>query len=405
MKPILTVEHIEKIYRIGSLHNYYTLRDGLRNLFHIHKNKKEYVKALDDISFEINAGEKVGIIGRNGAGKSTLLKILSRITLPTKGRAILRGKVASLLEVGTGFHGELTGRENIYFNGAILGMKRTEIKRKLDEIVAFAGVEKFLDTPVKHYSSGMQLRLAFAVAAHLDADILLIDEVLAVGDAEFQKKSMGKMDEVSKSGRTILFVSHNMNAIEQFCSSTIYLEKGKIKLFDKTHFVIEKYLSEFAQEVHVKSWENVGGYGDDVVRLINVSLCNEQNEKKYFYDRSEKINIIVHFTLLKKIETYLNLHVYSINNEKLMVLVQDKNEIPTETGQYTIKAEIPSHLFNSGKYYIGVAFTTYSPYKVNLFDEQCVFFEITEDMSLRNHPFKTRLPGYFLPEVNFELIK
>jgi lipopolysaccharide transport system ATP-binding protein len=185
--------------------------------------------ALSDVSFDVKQGERVGIIGRNGAGKSTLLKILSRITDPTTGRVSIKGRIASLLEVGTGFHPELTGRENIYLNGAILGMSKTEIRKNFDAIVDFAGVEQFLDTPVKHYSSGMYVRLAFAVAAHLDTEILLIDEVLAVGDAEFQKKCMGKMDEVShKEGRTILFVSHNMGAIRQLCSRVVHLGKGKV---------------------------------------------------------------------------------------------------------------------------------------------------------------------------------
>jgi lipopolysaccharide transport system ATP-binding protein len=199
--------------------------------------------ALEDINFEIKKGEAVGIIGRNGAGKSTLLKILSRITEPTKGRFEINGRVSSLLEVGTGFHMELTGRENIYLNGTILGMRRAEIKQKLDEIIAFSGVEKFLDTPVKHYSSGMKVRLAFSVAAHLEPEILIIDEVLAVGDAEFQKKCLGKMDEVSKNeGRTVLFVSHNMAAINRLCSIGIMLEKGGVEYFGNVAKSVEKYI-------------------------------------------------------------------------------------------------------------------------------------------------------------------
>ncbi|GAB4446673.1 MAG: ABC transporter ATP-binding protein [Bacteroidales bacterium] len=247
MKPIIEIEGLTKVFKLGSTHgSYLTLRDSIKQWFKPtnHNNEKQYIKALDNISFEVQQGEKIGIIGKNGAGKSTLLKILSRITPPSSGRAVLRGRVASLLEVGTGFHGELTGRENIFLNGAILGMKRNEIKKKLDEIVAFSGVERFLDTPLKHYSSGMQVRLAFAVAANLDSEILLVDEVLAVGDAEFQKKSLGKMDEISNSGRTIFFVSHNLNAIANLCSKSILIENGKINTFTDTYQIINKYLIE-----------------------------------------------------------------------------------------------------------------------------------------------------------------
>jgi lipopolysaccharide transport system ATP-binding protein len=239
---IITVENIGKRYRLGAQKNerYTALRDVIaekaRSLF---RNPQSAVRngseadasefwALKDVSFEVKRGEVVGIIGRNGAGKSTLLKILSRITEPTEGKVRIKGRVASLLEVGTGFHPELTGRENIYLNGAILGMRRNEIKKKFDEIVAFAETEKFLDTPVKRYSSGMYVRLAFAVAAHLEPEILIVDEVLAVGDSQFQKKCLGKMHDVAKGGRTVLFVSHNMNAVESLCNSAILMHQGRL---------------------------------------------------------------------------------------------------------------------------------------------------------------------------------
>src|SRR6202045_1833456 len=244
--PVISVEHLSKRYFVGhrdegTLDQHWSFREilersvrnSLRNAANVLAGRQlvagdavEEFWALRDVSFEVQQGEILGIIGRNGAGKSTLLKILSRITEPTAGRVTLRGRVASLLEVGTGFHPELTGRENIYLNGAILGMTQAEIRKKFDEIVAFAEVEKFLDTPVKHYSSGMYVRLAFAVAAHLEPEILIIDEVLAVGDAEFQKKCLGKMDEVSRGGRTVLFVSHNMAAIENLCSRGVVLHQG-----------------------------------------------------------------------------------------------------------------------------------------------------------------------------------
>ncbi|HCG27966.1 MAG TPA: ABC transporter ATP-binding protein [Lentisphaeria bacterium] len=258
---IITVEHLSKYYTIGHDRNsgvirYKTFRESMmsagRSLYQrlrhpLSPNREqvelEEFRALDDVSFEVEQGDRIGIIGRNGAGKSTLLKLLCRITEPTKGRITMRGRVASLLEVGTGFHPELSGRENIYLNGAILGMKRAEIKRKFDEIVAFSGVEKFLDTPVKRYSSGMYVRLAFAVAAHLESEILLIDEVLAVGDAEFQKKCLGKMDDISKNeGRTILFVSHNMGAIKNLCNKGILLCDGRNSSKNNIEDIISEYM-------------------------------------------------------------------------------------------------------------------------------------------------------------------
>ncbi len=247
----IQVEHLSKQYTLGtSRYQHDTLRDqltdGLKALFRRNgrpPSNKNTIWALKDVSFEVREGEVVGIIGRNGAGKSTLLKILSRITEPTSGYAKIHGRVGSLLEVGTGFHPELTGRENIYLNGAILGMRRVEIERKFDEIVAFAEVEKFIDMPVKHYSSGMYLRLAFAVAAHLESEILIIDEVLAVGDQAFQKKCLGKMDEVSHTGRTVLFVSHNMTAIEFLCDRCFLFDQGRLEVSGETGIITARYLA------------------------------------------------------------------------------------------------------------------------------------------------------------------
>lgn len=245
-KPIISVKNLSKKYVIGEKQQYYSLRDSISNVFKNpfkkEGNKRDEFWALKDVSFDVNEGDVVGIIGRNGAGKSTLLKILSQITPPTTGEIRLGGRVASLLEVGTGFHQELTGRENIYLNGAILGMKRREINKKFDEIVDFAEIEKFLDTPVKHYSSGMYMRLAFAVAAHLEPEILIVDEVLAVGDTQFQKKCLGKMSEVSKQGRTVLFVSHNMGAITQLCGKTILLDDGLLAKYGSTQKVVNSYV-------------------------------------------------------------------------------------------------------------------------------------------------------------------
>ncbi|MBI5452961.1 ABC transporter ATP-binding protein [Candidatus Gottesmanbacteria bacterium] len=264
MKPIIEVKNLSKKYQIGLAQPYYSFREALagiiKNPFKTLRRKKygkeglaeDEIWALKNVSLNVLPGEVIGIIGKNGAGKTTLLKLLSRITPPTTGEIILRGKVASLLEVGTGFHPELTGRENIFLNGAILGMKRGEITKKFDEIVKFAEVERFLDTPVKHFSSGMYMRLAFAVAAHLDCEILMIDEVLAVGDAQFQQKCLGKMEDISKTGRTVLFVSHNMSAVKKLCTKGILLRDGKASDLMRIDDLVENYLAE-----RTRGFENV----------------------------------------------------------------------------------------------------------------------------------------------------
>jgi lipopolysaccharide transport system ATP-binding protein len=255
MATIIEVNNLSKKYKYGETQLYYTLRDILMDIvktpFKLFNQKKQITKlkknefwALKDISFKVEQGETIGIIGPNGAGKSTLLKVLSRITPPTKGEAVLRGRVGSLLEVGTGFQQELTGRENIYLNGAILGMKKREIDKKFEEIVNFSEMHKFLDTPVKHYSSGMYMRLAFSVAAHLDSEIMVVDEVLAVGDAKFQKKCLNKIKSITKDGtRTVLFVSHNMSAVSALCKRSIYINKGMIEYDGFTKFAIGKYIN------------------------------------------------------------------------------------------------------------------------------------------------------------------
>ena len=259
IEPIIQVENISKQYHIGKRRGYRTFRDALTDMAtapirrlryfgRVSCSQEDTIWALEDVSFDVMPGEVMGIIGRNGAGKSTLLKILSRVTEPTKGQALLRGRVGSLLEVGTGFHPELTGRENIFLSGAILGMRRKEIKRRFSEIVEFSGVEKFIETPVKRYSCGMRVRLGFAVAAHLDPEIMLIDEVLAVGDTAFQKKCLGKMNDVAKSGRTILFVSHDMGAISRLCQRAVLVDDGRATVWDNVNEAVNHYLRPDGQE-------------------------------------------------------------------------------------------------------------------------------------------------------------
>ena len=261
-KTVISVEHLSKRYELGVIGATSLPRDlnrwwarvrgrpdpGLKiGQEDLAAYKGDYIWALDDVNFKVKQGETLGIIGANGAGKSTLLKVLSQVTAPTKGKVKVKGRIGSLLEVGTGFHPELTGRENVYLNGAIFGMTRAEVERKFDEIVDFSGVERYIDTPVKRYSSGMYVRLAFAVAAHLDPEILIVDEVLAVGDAEFQKKCLGKMGDVAHEGRTVLFVSHNMAAIEDLCDNVIWIDKGKIKDIGPSNKIISSYLSKHSK--------------------------------------------------------------------------------------------------------------------------------------------------------------
>lgn len=279
---VIRVEHLSKSYRIGQLQSYRTLRDSFSNVGKLplrllrsvmqKRAAEPTIWALKDISFEIHRGDVVGIIGRNGAGKSTLLKILSKITLPTEGRVKRYGRVASLLEVGTGFHPELTGRENVYFNGALLGMKKAEIDQKFDEIVAFAEIDQFLDTPVKHYSSGMYVRLAFAVAAHLDPEILIIDEVLAVGDIAFQRKCLGKIDDAAKGGRTVLFVSHNIGVVQSLCNRAILLQNGSVFMDNNTAETVGAYLRKlegFASQDLAARRERTG---NGLIRITRVDI-------------------------------------------------------------------------------------------------------------------------------------
>jgi len=271
MKPILEVQNVGKKYRIQhQTGGYLSLRERMLNIFKSGSVEEDFW-ALKNVTFEVFHGESLGIIGRNGAGKSTLLKVLSKITPPTKGRIISRGRIASLLEVGTGFHPELTGRENIFFNGSLLGMKSKEIEAKFDEIVDFSGVEKFLDTLLKHYSNGMQLRLAFAVAAFLEPEILIIDEVLAVGDAEFQRKCLGKMEDVSKSGRTILFVSHNMAAVQNLCKRAVFLDKGVVKEMGTSHDIILSYYQSS------KSTTSINANIDRPTHVSDLTIYGKEN--------------------------------------------------------------------------------------------------------------------------------
>lgn len=318
--------------------------------------------ALQNISFEVKQGDILGVIGRNGAGKSTLLKILSQVTAPTRGEVRLKGRIASLLEVGTGFHPELTGRENIFLNGAILGMSKADIRSKLDEIIAFAEVEKFVDTPVKRYSSGMYVRLAFAVAAHLEPEILIVDEVLAVGDTQFQKKCLGKMEESKKEGRTLLFVSHNMGVINSICDKTVLLKDGRVECFDETRKVVRDYLKSFTEDYDgsCRSFEE----SDRPFNVTSVLLVNSRQQPTSSFVCDEAVTLVMEVTVRKRIPgLYGYLALINSNHEKVLVSDSfDPGENPFESiepGKYKLEIAIPPRTIGHGSYSITLDFASH----------------------------------------------
>jgi len=367
----IRVSHLSKQYRLGGHQEpYQTFRDAIVNSlktplkFFNKASANEGFWALKNVSFDVKQGEVLGIIGRNGAGKSTLLKILSRITAPTEGTVELRGRVGSLLEVGTGFHPEMTGRENVFLNGSILGMKRTDIDQKLEDIVKFAEIDKFIDTPVKRYSSGMYVRLAFAVAAHLEPEILMIDEVLAVGDAGFQKKCLGKMGDVAKEGRTVLFVSHNMAAIESLCSNSMIISQGKCSDIGPTRQIIQEYLAQVNTEQDLPVMERKDRDGRGMIKLKEIAILNNDKNISNQYTIGSDI-----FIRLKLKNSYSNivtirlaLSVHTIvNSFAEQVLISCDSGLKGETftvpatSESVIVCRIISPPLNYGDYYINVA--------------------------------------------------
>jgi len=373
MSVVIKAEHLSKKYIIShqQQEKYVTLRDVIakkaKSVLQSSRRtgkaqrtiaKREEFWALKDINFKIEKGDRVGIIGRNGAGKSTLLKVLSRITEPTTGRISIKGRIASLLEVGTGFHAELTGRENIFLNGAILGMHRAEIKRKFDEIVDFSGVERFLDTPVKRYSSGMYVRLAFAVAAHLESETLIVDEVLAVGDAEFQRKCLGKMQDVSQQeGRTVLFVSHNMQAITNLCSRVILINKGNIIQDDVPSRVIKDYVMFETSNEGSIFWDENSAPGDATVKLTAIRILDEKNNIQNQFFSKSKIRVQFDLNITEVSEDLVV--GFDITDEDGVVILRTyhndskKEEWPSlQKGLNAIYCEIPGEFLNVGTYYI-----------------------------------------------------
>jgi lipopolysaccharide transport system ATP-binding protein len=406
---IIRVEKLSKLYRLGQIVGYTTLREDLTNVISAPFRRlrrtgglepqaaisghQDYIWALKDISFEVKRGEAVGIIGRNGSGKSTLLKILSRITWPTEGHAQIRGRVGSLLEVGTGFHPELTGRENIYLNGAIIGMKKAEVERKFDEIVAFSEIEKFLDTPVKRYSSGMYVRLAFAVAAHLEPEILLVDEVLAVGDASFQKKCLGKMGNVASEGRTVLFVSHNMAAIQNICTGCVWLDTGAIQQIGATAEVIHAYmdrsgLQAFRGEMDLRDWPN--RYGSGEARIQSARLLDEKGSVTTVVRRTGPMT--VEFLVESHCRYALHLSAVIVAESGARVLHLAHHDTPglrpgVLEGRYLIKFVIPSLPLCAGNYSIVLGVHTENLIPVDVVTDVLPF--VAEDIVDSPRPYTT----------------
>ena len=365
-RPIITINNLGKRYLLGlgGGERYRALRDvmanSVRNLLKINTKNgdPQEIWALKGITFDIRKGEKVGIIGRNGAGKTTLLKILSEITEPTEGEAHIYGRVASLLEVGTGFHPELTGKENIFMNAAILGMTRAEIKKKFDEIVSFAEIEKFLDTPVKRYSSGMYVRLAFAVAAHLEPEILIVDEVLAVGDIVFQKKCLGKMSEVAKGGRTVIFVSHNMDAVRKLCERTVILKGGAKIAEGPTEEVIRKYQGQLSGIIGERIWEDISkAPGGDVVRMYAMRVLDRKGEVSTNFDVRDPISIEIEYKVLEEGHHLVSQFCFINEMRHLLFYTKDNLDSPWRdcshpTGYYRSICNIPGDFFNEGSIFV-----------------------------------------------------
>jgi lipopolysaccharide transport system ATP-binding protein len=416
--PAIRVKNLGKKYTLGGPQELYlTLRDAIVNSLKVpfkrfnQASPDEGFWALKDVSFDVEQGEVVGIIGRNGAGKSTLLKILSRITAPTEGTVELHGRVGSLLEVGTGFHPEMTGRENIFLNGSILGMKRREIDAKLDEIVKFSEIEKFLDTPVKRYSSGMYVRLAFAVAAHMDTEILLVDEVLAVGDAQFQKKCMGKMGQVSKGeGKTVLFVSHNMSMISSLCQKGILLDHGNIRLGGPVEDTINMYLNsdqigngEVIFKGRLPGDDKAVLHAARIVEIDGKPVVNVQINEPFFIE--------IEYELFEDgMQVYPNFHIKDAYGQYVFVTsdsdIDADSILKCKKGRYKSKCTIPGNLLNAGTFYIGFAVGSVYPLHIHFFEQDLLFVTIHDPID----GIKTRLTGYsgpvpgtFRPLLKWEL--
>lgn len=410
---IIQVEKLSKLYSLGQVGTgsfrqdlkrwwLYSVRKKQDPFFMAsHEADSSHLWALHEVSFEVKEGEVFGIIGRNGAGKSTLLKILSNIIRPTHGTVRGRGRINSLLEIGTGFNDELSGRENIYLNGYFLGMQRQEIRKKFDEIVEFSGVAKFLDTPVKRYSSGMYMRLAFAVAAHLEPDILIVDEVLAVGDAEFQKKCLGKMHDVSsKQGRTILYVSHNLPSVINLCQRAMHLQNGRMIDIGNASRVVNQYLSKHQQKLHVQRWDNISeAPGNNFIRIHFVELLPHLKNEDDPIDIRTPITVRFKFwNLIEEQNICVGLHLFTLGRECIF----DISSAPQEYSRGLVEGQvdIPGNFLNDGSYYFSLIFVKDT--SVELFYlEECLAMEV-EDYRI-NMNWYGKWSGYVRPKFPFRM--
>ncbi|HRQ22146.1 MAG TPA: ABC transporter ATP-binding protein [Anaerolineales bacterium] len=416
----ISVENLSKQYRLGVIGNRTLyedinrwwarvrgLPDPLEKIGEVdHGNRANgLLWALRDVSFQLEQGEVLGVIGRNGAGKSTLLKILSRVTGPTSGQIKLRGRIASLLEVGTGFHPELTGRENIYLNGTILGMSRGEIAKKFDEIVSFSEVEKFVDTPVKRYSSGMYVRLAFAVAAHLDPEIMVVDEVLAVGDAAFQRKCLGKLSENAGEGRTVLFVSHNMAAINRLCSRAILLDRGLMIADGPAAEITAKYLSGAAEEDGIRNWNPDEAPGTDEVRLMGISISGNNGVSKSVFEVSDEIFIRLDYRVGVPNTRFRCAMVFSTQGVTVFSTIEPYELERKEIGLYSSVLRIPAHLLAESEYSINVsAFTSAGSKKHYISLRNVLHFQIYDSMTTPSArgDYTQNLAGVIRPRLDWK---
>jgi lipopolysaccharide transport system ATP-binding protein len=410
LNPMIKVENVSKRYRLGTNQlAYQTLRERLADIAKSRRNRQNNgngngnsIWALHDINFEVAKGEVLGIIGRNGAGKSTLLKILSRITEPTTGRIELYGRVGSLLEVGTGFHPELTGRENIFLNGVIMGMKRRELARKFDEIVAFAEISRFIDTPVKRYSSGMYVRLAFAVAAHLEPEILIVDEVLAVGDDLFQKKCLGKMATIAGEGRTVLFVSHNMPAVINLCPRVILMENGVVTRDGESAEIVGYYLRSGGAISADREWPDIStAPGDEVVRLRRVSVVDENDQVCQSIDIRKKVGIRFEYDVLQAGRVLVPGFHIATEAGVIAFYAGDLDphwqNSPRPKGRYTSTGWIPGNFLNAGTMIVGVTISRARPTHKHLFEQGILSFQVLDRMG--EGTARGNFPGHFAGAV------
>lgn len=379
---VITAENLSKQYTLGSRQPH-SFREMVTGIFAREGDgSNRWLWALRDISFDVDEGETLGLIGHNGAGKSTLLKILSRITKPTSGRAEIRGRVGSLLEVGTGFHSELSGRENIYLNGAILGMRRTEIEKKFDEIVAFSEIEEFLDTPVKHYSTGMYMRLAFSVAAHLDPEVLIVDEVLAVGDVGFQKKCLRKMRDVGESGRTVIFVSHDMQSITRLCRRVIWLKGGGLKSDGEAKHVVGEYLHEQSRTGAEKIWDPASAPGNDTVRLLAARVRDDAGAITSSIDIRRPVAIEIEYEVTRPGKVIVPS--VQLNNEQGAAIFvshdwsDGSRHSPRDAGIYTSTVKVPGNFLSEGTVFVTVAAATHQPHEIHFTERDAVTFNVID---------------------------